>query len=132
MDEKKLELRLGPPGDDDYPSTNPALSLGYSSCVGAKRGFSATVEPKREGIVCLLTAQIALKLAPSLTFFLSLFLWAPLVFKQQPGFLKLQQSKDLLQKTSGGAEISKQQCPPPSHASKNAAAVQNSSQTRYY
>ena len=49
MDEKKLELRLGPPGDDDYPpSTNSALSLCYS-CVGVKRGFSATVEPKTEG-----------------------------------------------------------------------------------
>lgn len=49
MDEKKLELRLGPPGgDDEYSSSAiPALSLGFS-CVGAKRGFSATVKPKDE------------------------------------------------------------------------------------
>lgn len=54
MDEKKLELRLGPPGgDDEYSSsTSPALSLGFS-CIGAKRGFSATVELKNEGVYCV-------------------------------------------------------------------------------
>lgn len=51
MDEKKLELRLGPPGDvDEYLSKSTALSLGHSCCVGAKRWFSATVEPKTEAL----------------------------------------------------------------------------------
>lgn len=81
MDEKKLELRLGPPGDDEYPSKN--------SCVGAKRGFSATVEPK-----------------------------SPEVFKQQSGFLKLQQAK-------GDVEIKQQH-----QQSSLPTSVQNKSQTR--
>ncbi|ONK80769.1 uncharacterized protein A4U43_C01F21530 [Asparagus officinalis] len=42
MDEKKLELRLGPPGDDEYPA---------KTCVGAKRGFFATVEPNTGSIL---------------------------------------------------------------------------------
>ncbi|XP_020249055.1 uncharacterized protein LOC109826432 [Asparagus officinalis] len=42
MDEKKLELRLGPPGDEEYPA---------KTCVGAKRGFFATVEPNTGSIL---------------------------------------------------------------------------------
>lgn len=70
-EEKKLELRLGLPGGEDWPavkekreehSVESALSLGHyskfskttgtnPSSVGAKRGFLDTVESKTEGML---------------------------------------------------------------------------------
>lgn len=69
-EEKKLELRLGLPGGEDWPapvekteehSVESVLSLGHyklaktsgsnPSSVGAKRGFFDTVESKTEGML---------------------------------------------------------------------------------
>lgn len=133
-EEKKLELRLGLPGGEDWPevkeksshSVESVLSLGYyskvskttgtnPSSIGAKRGFLDTVESKTE------------------------------VFQQQQqpqqtGFLQLQaKGKELSQKTNGGAEqqkLEKKACGPPvAHGSTaapcdNAAEANNGSQTR--
>ncbi|XP_020266825.1 auxin-responsive protein IAA18-like [Asparagus officinalis] len=59
QDEKKLELKLGPPGDEDWGSTTnerkaqepSALSLGYfpQASKPPKRGFLDTVKSKNEG-----------------------------------------------------------------------------------
>ncbi|XP_008789276.2 auxin-responsive protein IAA16-like isoform X2 [Phoenix dactylifera] len=132
--EKKLELRLGLPGGEDWSAVNdkreehpvePALSLGHyskvskttgsnPSSVGAKRGFLDTVESKTE------------------------------VFQQQqqhqPGFLQLQaKGKELSQKTNGRAEQQslekKASGSPVAHGSAaapcgDAAGANNSSQTR--
>ncbi|XP_010915383.2 auxin-responsive protein IAA16 isoform X1 [Elaeis guineensis] len=132
-EEKKLELRLGLPGDEDWSSVKEkreehsiesALSLGHyskvsktigtnPSSVGAKRGFLDTVESKTE------------------------------VFQQQqqqqPGFLQLQaKGKELSQKTNGRAEqqsLEKKACgSPAAHGSAAApcgdgAGANNSSQT---
>ncbi|XP_038986301.1 auxin-responsive protein IAA7-like isoform X2 [Phoenix dactylifera] len=133
IEEKKLELRLGLPGSEDWPavmgkqeehSVESALSLGHyklcktsginPSSVGAKRGFFDTVESKTE------------------------------VFQQQqqqhPGFLQLQaKGKDLSPKTNGRAEqqsLERKACGSSvAHGSaaapsRNAAGANNSSQTR--
>ena len=63
QEEKKLELKLGPPGAEDWGSSmekkaeNPSvLSLGYflKASKTTKRGFFDTVNSKNEGISSIL------------------------------------------------------------------------------
>lgn len=114
-EEKKLELRLGPPGGEVESSV---LSLGYFSrasklanpCAGAKRGFLDTVESKTEGLQ-----------------------------QQQSGFFQLQSrgglGKEVSQGTNGKAEqqqsLERKACCslPPAHAAPGRKAGANNSQT---
>ncbi|CAL9097706.1 unnamed protein product [Musa textilis] len=137
-EEKKLELRLGLPGGEDWPAgqekrehpVESVLSLGHISKVpkstnvnassGTKRGFLGQVEPKTEGILIdYMTFQQQQLQQPQL------------------GFLQLQaKGKESLQKTSGSAEqqsLEGKGCGPhAAHASstKNAAVAHTTSQSR--
>ncbi|URE47306.1 AUX/IAA family [Musa troglodytarum] len=130
-EEKKLELRLGLPGGEDWPAgqekrehpVESVLSLGHISKVpkstnvnassGTKRGFLGQVEPKTEAF-----QQQQLQ-------------------QPQLGFLQLQaKGRESLQKTSGSAEqqsLEGKGCGPhAAHASstKNAAVAHTASQSR--
>ncbi|RWW75326.1 hypothetical protein BHE74_00016661 [Ensete ventricosum] len=131
-EEKKLELRLGLPGGEDWSAgqekrehpIESALSLGHISKVpkstnvnassGTKRRFLVHVEPKTEAFQQQQQLQ-----------------------QEQLGFLQLQaKGKESLQQTSGSAEqqsLEGKGCGPhPPHASstKNAAVAHTASQSR--
>ncbi|KAJ8457932.1 hypothetical protein OPV22_030858 [Ensete ventricosum] len=133
-EEKKLELRLGLPGGEDWSAgqekrehpIESALSLGHISKVpkstnvnassGTKRRFLVHVEPKTEAFQQQQQQQLQ---------------------QEQLGFLQLQaKGKESLQQTSGSAEqqsLEGKGCGPhPPHASstKNAAVAHTASQSR--